>query len=226
MEYRFYLDFVLYNNCYSPIRYVLIMTRLPDPDKKPTLLQLIVDYLIDKPLSTLTFRGLASALDVSTFTLVYHFGNRTELIHEIIGAIAARQRGFEFEIDPSDITFDSYFEALQAAFDVSTLPHNRAMQRLEFEAQMFEAVRPGHGATRAVHEKLQTVARDRLVALGLSEKDAAVESRLLIDTFYGIQVGLVVNDDEDRAREGFERALQQHRDRLILLGATEDAQRV
>jgi len=195
------------------------MTREADPEKKPALLQLIVDYLIDKPLSALTFRGLATALDISTFTLVYHFGNRSELIHEIIGAIADRQRGFELPIDPSDVTLESYFDALQAIFEVTLVPQNRAMQRLEFEAQMFEAVQPGRGAMRAVHEELQTRGRDTLIALGIDEKDAAFESRLLIDTFYGIQVGLVVNDNEERAREGFDRALQQHRDRVLVLRA-------
>jgi len=195
------------------------MTREADPEKKPALLQLIVDYLIDKPLSALTFRGLATALDISTFTLVYHFGNRSELIHEIIGAIADRQRGFELLIDPSDVTLESYFDALQSVFEVTLVPQNRAMQRLEFEAQMFEAVQPGRGAMRAVHEELQTRGRDTLIALGIDEKDAAFESRLLIDTFYGIQVGLVVNDNEERAREGFDRALQQHRDRVLVLRA-------
>jgi len=147
------------------------------------------------------------------------FGNRSELIHEIIGAIADRQRGFELPINPTDVTLESYFDALQAVFEVTLVPQNRAMQRLEFEAQMFEAVQPGRGAMRAVHEKLQTRGRDTLIALGIDGKDAAIESRLLIDTFYGIQVGLVVNDDEERAREGFDRALQQHRDRVLVLRA-------
>jgi AcrR family transcriptional regulator len=201
------------------LRYVEAMTRQADPEKKPALLQLIVDYLIDKPLSALTFRGLADALDISTFTLVYHFGTRSQLIHDIIGAIADRQRGFELAIAPADVTLASYFEALSATFEVTLVPRNRAMQRLEFEAQMFESVQPGRGAMRAVHEELQTLGRETLVALGVDEKNAAVESRLLIDTFYGIQVGLVVNDDEERAREGFDRALQQHRDRITVLGA-------
>jgi hypothetical protein len=50
---------------------------------------------------------------------------------------------------------------------------------------------------RAVHEELQDRGPDTLIALGVDKKEAMIGSRLIIDTFYGIQIGLVVNDDED-----------------------------
>jgi AcrR family transcriptional regulator len=127
------------------------------------------DYLTDKPLSALTFRGLATGLGVSSFTLVYHFGTGADLVREIIGAIATRQRGFETVLDPQDVTLDSYFGGLRRTF------------------------------------------------VGLDSRNASIESRLLIDTFYGIQVGLVINDDDDRATEAFDRALQQHHERITTL---------
>ncbi|MES2169283.1 MAG: TetR/AcrR family transcriptional regulator [Actinomycetota bacterium] len=193
------------------------MTRQPDPDKKPELLQRTIDYLIDKPLSSLTFRGLSTALGVSSFTLVYHFGTRADLVREIIGAIATRQRGFENVLDPREVTLESYFSGLRNTFELTLLPRNRALQRLEFEAQMLEALEPEQALTRAVHQDLQDRGRDTLMALGMDKKDAAIESRLLIDTFYGIQVGLVVNNDGARATAAFDRALQQHRDRITVL---------
>jgi AcrR family transcriptional regulator len=195
--------------------YVLPVTRQPDPDKKPALLQQVVDYLMDKPLSALTFRGLAEGIGVSTFSLVYHFGTRADLIREIIAAIATRQRGFEVLAAPGDVTIDSYLAGLQDTFELTLQPRNRALQRLEFEAQMLEALETGDAFTRAVHQELQNRGRDTLMSLGLSEEEATIESRLLIDTFYGIQVGLVVNGDDERARAGFDRALQQHRDRIV-----------
>ncbi|MEJ1231134.1 MAG: TetR/AcrR family transcriptional regulator [Galbitalea sp.] len=102
------------------------MTRQPDPDRKPALLQEIVDYLVDKPLSALTFRSLATTLGVSSFTLVYHFGTRAELVREIIEAIANRQRGFEVLIEPADLTLDSYVDGLRRTFELTLLPHNRS----------------------------------------------------------------------------------------------------
>ena len=196
------------------MRYAFRVTRQADPAKKPALLEQIVDYLIDKPLSALTFRGLASALGVSSFTLVYHFGTRDDLVREIIGAIATRQRGFETVFDPETVTIDSYFVGLRKTFDFTLVPRNRALQRLEFEAQMLEAVAPDHAVTRIVHEELHSRARDTLIALGLSRAEAAVEAQLIIDTFYGIQVGLVVSGDVKRATAAFDRALQYHRERI------------
>lgn len=193
------------------------MTRQADPAKKPALLEQIVDYLIDKPLSALTFRGLATALNVSSFTLVYHFGTRDDLVREIIGAIATRQRGFETVFDPATVTIDTYFVGLRKTFDFTLVPRNRALQRLEFEAQMLEAVAPDHAVTRLVHEELHSRARATLIALGLDRADAAVEAQLIIDTFYGIQVGLVMSGDVTRATAAFDRALQYHRERVAPL---------
>lgn len=196
------------------MRYVKDVTRQADLAKKPALLEQIVDYLVDKPLSALTFRGLATALGTSSFTLVYHFGTRDELVRDIIAAIATRQRGFETVLDPDTITVDSYFTGLRQTFDLTLFPRNRALQRLEFEAQMLEAVAPHHAITRRAHEELRDRAKDALVALGLDEGRAALEGQLLIDTFYGIQVGLVVSGDIERATASFERALQHHREQI------------
>jgi len=196
------------------------MARKPDTQKKPALLERIVEHLIDKPLSALTFRTLASALDVSTYTLVYHFGTRAELVSEIIAAVAKRQRGFEGFVPDEDITVDTYFAAMQRTFDMTLHPRNRALQRLEFEAQMLQALEDDENAvTRAVHESLQNTGRDALMTLGLTVEDATLESQLLVDTFYGIQVGLAVNRDAARATAAFDRAMQQHRLRIETLTA-------
>jgi AcrR family transcriptional regulator len=192
----------------------MAVTRQVDLAKKPALLEQIVDYLIDKPLSALTFRGLATALGVSPFTLVYHFGTRDDLVRDIIGAVATRQRGFETVFDPTSTTLQSYLSGLRQTFDLTLLPRNRALQRLEFEAQMLEAVAPDHALTRIAHEELHSRARDTLIALGLEPDRAVLEGQLLLDTFYGIQVGLVVSGDVERATASFERALQYHREQI------------
>lgn len=186
------------------------MTRQQDPSRKPSLLERILDYLIDKPLSALTFRGLASALDVSAFTLVYHFGTRDDLVRDIIDAIANRQRGFETVFDPETVTVGSYLEGLRATFEHSLLPRNVAMQRLEFEAEMLEVASPSHSITRVAHESLHSRARATLVALGLEPDNAAAEAQLLLDTFYGIQISLVITGDKTRATTAFDRALRYH----------------
>src|SRR6187402_2201803 len=96
------------NKCYG-----LNMTRQADTLKKPALLDQTIDYLLDKPLSALTFRSLATALSVSTFTLVYHFGTRADLVRDIIEAIAYRRRGPEATTAPDQITLEQYLESLR-----------------------------------------------------------------------------------------------------------------
>ena len=194
------------------------MTRQADALKKPALLDQILDFLLDKPLSALTFRSVATALNVSTFTLVYHFGTRADLVRDIIEAIAYRQRGFEAVAVPGAVTLDSYLDSLQATFELTLMPRNRALQRLEIEAQMLEALEVDvPPVTRTAHQELQALQENTLVSLGLSRDEAGLEGRLIIDTFYGIQVGLVVNGDDDRSRAAFALALQQHRDRILTL---------
>ena len=193
------------------------MTRQADLAKKPALLEQIVDYLVDKPLSGLTFRALAAGLGVSSFTLVYHFGTREDLVRDIIGSIATRQRGFETVFDPDTVTLDSYSIGLRQTFDLTLFPRNRALQRLEFEAQMLEAVAPRPALTKLAHEELDDRARDTLIALGVEPARATTESQLLVDTFYGIQVGLVVTGDVERATASFNRALDDHLEKIAPL---------
>lgn len=190
------------------------MTREPDPSRKPALLAQILEHLLDKPLAGLSFRTLAKALDVSTFTLVYHFGSRAELLSDIVWAISSRQQDIQADLG-SDSTIDTYFSGLEASWLWATQPRNRQLQRLEFEASMMEAQDPTrHSFTRALYAHWQVVGKDALLSFGLSEVDAEVESRLLVDGFFGLQYDLVINRDVDRSTAAFTRMLANHRVRL------------
>lgn len=194
------------------------MSRKPDLERKPALLAQILDYLLDKPLSSLTFRTLAKALDVSTFTLVYQFGTRAELIHDIVGAISARQDDIENRLVENPGTLDAYYENLTVSWHWTLDPHNRQLQRLEFEASMLEALDPDtHNFSRALYDTWLRVGRDALESFGLSPDDAHIEARIMVDAFYGLQYDLVVNNEEERATAAFDRLIQHHRERVEAL---------
>jgi AcrR family transcriptional regulator len=194
------------------------MPRRPDPERKPELVAQILDYLLDQPLSGLSFRTLADALDVSTFTLVYQFGTRAQLLSEIVKAISAREVEIHQRLIANPGTLDIYFEGLERSWEWTLEPRNRQLQRLEFEASMIEALDPAaHTFVRALHARWQEIGYQALLSFGLSSEDAEVESRLIVDTFYGIQFDLVVNNDETRATAAFVRAAQQHRARITAL---------
>ena len=182
------------------------------------LLAQILEYLHDKPLATLSFRTLAKALDVSTFTLVYHFGSRAELLSDIVWAISAREQDIQANLSENRGTLDAYFEGLRRSWEWSIQPRNRKLQRLEFEASMMEAQDPTiHTFTRSLYAHWQAIGKDALLAFGLTEMDAEVESRLTVDSIFGIQYDLVVNQDVDRATAAFQRMVESHRARVEAL---------
>ncbi|HUG51343.1 MAG TPA: TetR/AcrR family transcriptional regulator [Terrimesophilobacter sp.] len=190
------------------------MSRLPDLERKPELVANILEYLLDKPLSSLTFRKLASALGVSTFTLVYHFGTRSAMMRDVVAAISAREAGIHENLVTNPASLDAYFDGLERFWEWTLKPRNRQLQRLEFEASMMEALAPEHTFVRALLARWQQIGYHALISFGVGEADAEEESRLVIDTFYGVQFDLVVNGDETKATATFSRAVALHRRRI------------
>ncbi|WP_341952655.1 TetR/AcrR family transcriptional regulator [Salinibacterium sp. TMP30] len=190
------------------------MARKPDPTRKPALIKQALEFLVDRPLSSLTFRSLAKALDVSTFTLVYHFGTRAELVREIV---RANVRGMTAQ-DAADLpaaTVDEYIASLYSAWQWTQLPENLHRQRLELEAGLLEAVeRDQFAVTRhSFHQWVDLGAR-ALVALGVDREQAVIESRLLVNTLQGMQFDLMVNENLVASNAVFNAAVQHHRDRI------------
>jgi AcrR family transcriptional regulator len=190
------------------------MPRTPNLERKPELVAQILDYLSDRALSTLTFRDLARALNVSTYTLVYHFGNRAGLVSDVVAAIATRQRSAEEETATPDSDLGAYFAGIMAAFEWSLEPANTKLQRLEFEAAIMEAHDPALTYSRDTSAGWITAGTTDLIALGLSEEDAAIEARILNNLFYGFQIDLVLNRDVEAATVAFGRAMDRYRERL------------
>lgn len=196
------------------------MSRRPEPGRKSELLVQILDHLVDKPLSSLTFRSVASALGVSTFTLVYQFGTRAELVADIVSAISSRQSEMVARLEANPDTFDEYYQNLHTSWEWTLLPRNRQLQRLDFEASMMEVLEPElYNYSRPLFATWLRVGRESLEAFGLTPEDAAIESRVMVDAFYGLQFDLVITGDEERATASFNSMVEQHRDRVESLVA-------
>lgn len=196
------------------------MSRKPDPERKAELLVQILDYLVDKPLSKLTFRSLAGALGVSTFTLVYQFGTRAELVADIVSAISSRQAEMEARLAADPEKFHEYYENLRTSWRWTLEPRNRQLQRLDFEASMMEALEPDlYNYSRPLFATWLRVGRESLEAFGLTPEDAAIESRIMVDAFYGLQYDLIITGDEEGATASFNQMVEQHRERVEFLAA-------
>jgi AcrR family transcriptional regulator len=188
------------------------MPRQPDPSRKPQLLAEIIEYLLDKPLASVSFRTIAQALGFSTYTLVYHFGTRDQLVSEIVAAVSTRTAVIDEQMRGSSDTFESYFAGFDASWEWTLKPHNRQLQRLEFEAALIEALQPeNHTFSRSVFATWVRIGQDALTKLGLDPHDAELEARLLVDTFYGIQYDFVLNGRADAATRAYREAMDRHR---------------
>lgn len=195
------------------------VSRRPDPERKPQLLSDIVDYLHERSLSSLTFRTLADHLDVSTFTLVYHFGTKSQLVAEVIGSICELQRAAFLDAQMSTDSIDEYFDAFRRYW-AWTLDH-RALHRLEFEAAMLEAARmDAQSITRTNLLGWHDIAEQGMRALGVPGDVVPAEARAMANTVYGLQYDLIVLDDPASVTEAFERALESSRRRVHALVGT------
>jgi AcrR family transcriptional regulator len=185
------------------------VSRSHDPERKPALLAEILELLDNRPLSSVTFRSLADALAVSTFTLVYHFGSRAQLMREIVAAIAAEQRKAEEAVASPEVSLDTHMRELRAAFAWMLDPDNLKYQRLEFEIAMAEALDLDNvTGSREIYAYWAGETAKNLIKLGLTEADAALESRMLVNLFYGFQFDLVLNGDRRAVIQGGERVLE------------------
>ena len=191
------------------------MPRHPDPLRKPQLLGEILEYLLDKSLASVSFRTIAQALDCSTYTLVYHFGTRDQLLSEIVAAVSTRATVIDDLMRTAPNALDRYFAGLEESWDWTLQPRNRQLQRLEFEAALIEAVEPGtHTFSRSLFDTWLRIGREALTSLGIESATAEVEARLVVDTFYGIQYDFVLNGDAKAATSAFNEAMRVHRQRI------------
>jgi AcrR family transcriptional regulator len=192
--------------------------RHSDPSRKPQLLAEIIEHLLDKSLASVSFRTIAQALGCSTYTLVYHFGTREQLLSEIVAAVSTRATAIDEQMRGGSATLDTYFKSFDASWQWTLLPRNRQLQRLEFEAALIESLQPHtHTFSRALFSTWHRIGKDALVGFGLEPKVAAVEARILVDTFYGIQFDFVLNNEPDAATLAYREAMIRHRERIEAL---------
>lgn len=197
------------------------MSRHVDPDRKPQLLAQIIDVMLDIPLYSMTFRSVAARLDVSPFTLVYHFGTKDDLVGEVVDAICGEQLEALVAADLGSASVDAYLDGVKRYWDWSMLPRNCQLQRLVFEAAMTESLRSEHEAvTRRALLEWHALASAGLLELGVPAQLASAESRAIADVMHGLQYDLIVTNNVERANAAFERAIAGLRVRILEITAT------
>ncbi|MDP9997914.1 MULTISPECIES: TetR/AcrR family transcriptional regulator [Pseudarthrobacter] len=180
------------------------MARPAKPERKAELLSAILDYLMDKTLAELTFRSLAEGLGISTYVLVYHFGNREQLITEVIRSIESRLDSMR-STDVREISTEAWRSYLLESWQWTMAQRNRHLARLEFEATAQDIVAAEPRGTAQEHFRLlHHKTRDWLMVQGVAEEFADTDARLFTSTFYGLQFDFVVMNQPEAATQAFE----------------------
>ncbi|SDH48970.1 DNA-binding transcriptional regulator, AcrR family [Arthrobacter subterraneus] len=183
------------------------MARPPKPERKIELLDQIVEYLLDKTFASLSFRTLADGLGISSYVLVYHFGNREELINEIVRHIEARHDAMKPE-NPEDLTPEGFREWLREGWDWLLIDRNRNLQRLEFEAAVQDPVSPApRGSATRKFAFWHAFITDWLVAQGVPRERADPAARVFTSSLYGLQYDYVLNNDRAAVEQAVDLSL-------------------
>jgi len=67
------------------------MPRPFDPHRRDAVLARAADYVLERGLAGLSLRPLAKALGTSTRMLLYDFGSKEQLVHEVLAVIRRRE---------------------------------------------------------------------------------------------------------------------------------------
>ena len=175
------------------------MPRKPDPTRKPELLGQIVEHLRGRSLATVSFRTLADALGVSTYVFVYHFGNRAELVAEIVRAIVAREDDV-LAVDVRPLAPEALEAHLLRAWATAVGGRGRDLLRLELEAALLEVVAGDEqGPARRAPERWPAHLAPWLTVRGVAAADAEQAARQLAAVLRAAQLDVVLTGDVERA---------------------------
>ena len=124
----------------------------------------------------------------------------------------AEEKNAEEEVATGPTDLDTYFDGLIAVFEWNLDADHLASRRFVFKASALhpEIVAP-------YYLRWLTESETDLRALGLTEADAVVEARILINVFDGFLYDLVLNGDPEITHAAFLVAMQRYRERLAHL---------
>ncbi|WP_090035114.1 MULTISPECIES: TetR/AcrR family transcriptional regulator [unclassified Leifsonia] len=181
------------------------MGRTPDPNRKPELLGRIMDHVATEPLSRMTFRSLASALGVSTYSFVYHFGSRQEMIDAILEEGVRQQTESLRAVDVAAFDREQFRDWYKEAFRHSLRESNRTGLRLQFEAGTLEPIDPdiGKRITTSFTQWRDTV-KAWLKAQGIESRRAGVLAHWMVDSAAGLHFGFLISGDRSATVQAFD----------------------
>jgi AcrR family transcriptional regulator len=167
--------------------------------RRPELLAFATDYVFEHGLAGLKIRPLAAELGITHRGLLHHFGSKEQLISEILSELRARDRRRITDLggqltasgdDPILIAWrrmsgEPYFNYWQAYFEV-------------FGIALRDRARYGHFLDGFVSDWLEILG-PLLIEAGCPPSSADALGSLLLASFRGLYMDLLVTGDRERA---------------------------
>ncbi len=177
------------------------MGRRPDPNRREELLRAVVDYLLEQGIHQTSLRPLAAALDTSTYTFVYHFGSKEDLVIRALGAIAERH-GRAIERIGDEPTFD---RLVHGYWRWSVETDRLRTARVATDARSLVRTQPDiyRPFVEALRSDLTTAVRSALSRAGHGSADA----EMVVAALTGTLQELIALGDSDSASATVERLL-------------------
>ena len=153
----------------------------------------------------MTVRSLASSLGVSTYSFVYHFGSRQEMIDAILEEGVRQQTASQQGVDLAAFDREQFLSWYKEAFRASLKEQNRTGLRLQFEAGALEPVDPdiGKRITTSFTEWRNAV-KAWLKKQGVETRRAGILAHWLVNTAAGFHFGFLLSGERTATVQGFD----------------------
>jgi AcrR family transcriptional regulator len=163
------------------------MARPVDPHRRAAVLAKAADYVLERGLAGLSLRPLAKALGTSPRMLLYDFGTKEQLIHEILAEVRRRETGL---LETDVRTLDDVWRWIAA-------PEREPFLRLFFEVYVDALGR----------EEAEPLVRDWLDFLRTSWHPPVDEptATLMVAVVRGLLLDRLATGDRDRTDEALRR---------------------
>jgi AcrR family transcriptional regulator len=174
--------------------------RLRYQHRRPELLNMVADYVLEHGVGGLAMRPLATAVGVSHGTLLHHFGSKERLVTEVVELLRQRMT------DTADVIGSPQrVDRLPQWWHRTTTPQYLPVYRLLFEVYA-QAVREPERYERYLQQVVRNSLRlmqDLVIAEGCPAKQAPLVASMIVAQARGLQLDLLATNDRERVDHSF-----------------------
>ena len=178
------------------------MARRPDPGIRARLRDQAADYVLLHGLGDVTLRPMAKALKTNARMLIYHFGSREQLMHEVLGCIREREDAQIQAWSRAGKTDRTMRQFLRWFWRRSATTQARPAIRLLFELYALALRNPDEYP--GVLEDPLTYWQKLTAHTGISGKPNAVEATVLLAATRGLLLDFCATGDRSRVERAME----------------------